>query len=535
MNKSNAKSLRPLRVSASAAQVVFNRHPVESPTLGAATALAGASLDSPTADGAPRGFSGAASGAVPSSLMPPPLAGALTRSSSGLAGKSYVAPPSVSVSTEGEAGPRSSSTSPSKRSRSGEEDESTSVPGLTVEQPSDKDDSDDEEPLSPSKRQVRKSVAERPVEQPPPAVTIVDMFSPGMLRVNVFRIPSLLTLPSGVTLTFAEARPRLHDHGVINLAMRRSTDGGVSWSPARVIVEGAMIGAARSATVGNPTAVYDSHTGTIWLLLCSNHADDCEWMIHAREGRDTRRVWLTSSPDLGETWAKPHEITSSVKLPSWTWYATGPGRAIQLQSGRLLVPANHAEDVHEAHRPYLPHPRNRSRMVAHCVYSDDHGKSWHIGGIAAKHTNETTLAQLADGEIILNSRDWSGRFERVIQRSRDDGKTWGAPKYDPTLIEPEPQGCQGSSLALPPKGGGSKKGVLFFCNPSSDRREMLTIRRSDDGGASWSSAYCLEEGASAYSSLGLCSDGALGVLYERGDRISFAKIPPHPSGPLGDF
>ena len=90
-------------------------------------------------------------------------------------------------------------------------------------------------------------------------------------------------------------------------------------------------------------------------------------------------------------------------------------------------------------------------------------------------------------------------------------------------------------------------GVLFFCNPSSDRREMLTVRRSDDEGHTWSKALCLEQGASAYSamqvltapleasaafSLVMCParltsrprsvpqlthDGCLGVLYERGE------------------
>ena len=61
------------------------------------------------------------------------------------------------------------------------------------------------------------------------------------------------------------------------------------------------------------------------------------------------------------------------------------------------------------------------------------------------------------------------------------------------------------------------------------------VRRSDDGGATWRLAYVLEEGPSAYSSMGLLSDGQLGVLYERGDRISFARIPSHPNGPLGEF
>ena len=41
-------------------------------------------------------------------------------------------------------------------------------------------------------------------------------------------------------------------------------------------------------------------TKLIWLLFCTNHAADAEWMIHAREGRDTRRVWITSSADEGD-------------------------------------------------------------------------------------------------------------------------------------------------------------------------------------------------------------------------------------------
>eukprot|EP00966_Prymnesium_polylepis_P201269 4663468-Prymnesium_polylepis.1 len=92
------------------------------------------------------------------------------------------------------------------------------------------------------------------------------------------------------------------------------------------------------------------------------HVADAEWMIRAREGKESRRVWVTSSTDYGDSWAKPKEITSQVKRRSWTWYAVGPGAGVQLSNGRLLVPANHAEDVTEYDRPYLPHI-NRSRMV----------------------------------------------------------------------------------------------------------------------------------------------------------------------------
>ena len=40
-----------------------------------------------------------------------------------------------------------------------------------------------------------------------------------------------------------------------------------------------------------------------------------------------------------------------------------------------------------------------------------------------------------------------------------------------------------------PPEGRAGPGILFFCNQSSDRREMLTIRRSDDGGMTWSRSY----------------------------------------------
>ena len=62
---------------------------------------------------------------------------------------------------------------------------------------------------------------------------------------------------------------------------------------------------------------------------------------------------------------------------------------------------------------------------------------------------------------------------------------------------------------------------------------MLTLRVSHDGGRTWAESFCLEEGPSAYSSLAMLSDGRLGVLYERADRISFASIPSTVRGPLG--
>jgi sialidase-1 len=74
--------------------------------------------------------------------------------------------------------------------------------------------------------------------------------------------------------------------------------------------------------------VVDRFTGDILLPFCTNPARD----------QYDRRVFVARSVDDGETWSAPVEITDAVSLPEWTWYATGPGRSIQLTSGRFVVP-----------------------------------------------------------------------------------------------------------------------------------------------------------------------------------------------------
>ena len=101
----------------------------------------------------------------------------------------------------------------------------------------------------------------------------------------MFRIPALLPLPDGIVLAFAEARPALHDSGAIDLVIRRSTNNGERWASPRVVASSELLGRPRLATVGNPCPVYDRTTNTVWMLITSNHADDAEWMIHARTGK----------------------------------------------------------------------------------------------------------------------------------------------------------------------------------------------------------------------------------------------------------
>ena len=127
-------------------------------------------------------------------------------------------------------------------------------------------------------------------------------------------------------------------------------------------------------TGGNPCAVVDETTGTIWLLMRWDSASlQREADLKAGFGPDSRRVFVTHSNNEGQTWAEATEITSTVKLAPWSWYATGPGSGSQItrgqHRGRLVIPCDHKVPTGDAPLYY-----------SHIIYSDDHGATWKLGG-----------------------------------------------------------------------------------------------------------------------------------------------------------
>src|SRR5262245_16190531 len=120
-------------------------------------------------------------------------------------------------------------------------------------------------------------------------------------------------------------------------------------------------GGARAITIGNPCPVVDRETGAVWLTFC----------------RDNDDVLVTSSTDDGRTWAVRRRNTERVKPAGWGWYATGPGVGIQLlrgpHRGRLIIPCDHGETIH-----------GRRVMHSHVIFSDDHGRTWDLGGTVGR-------------------------------------------------------------------------------------------------------------------------------------------------------
>lgn len=333
------------------------------------------------------------------------------------------------------------------------------------------------------------------------------VFVSGQDGYHTYRIPALLTTPHGTLLAFAEGRqnsPR--DTGDIDVVLKRSTDHGKTWSAMQIVWDDG------ANTCGNPCPVVDRTTGVIHLLLTHNLGSDSESDIVRGKAKGARTVWHCTSSDDGRTWSKPVEITAPTKKPEWTWYATGPGIGIQTGTGRLVIPCDFKAD-------------GGKTLGSHIIYSDDAGKTWKLGGTVQPDCNECQVVELSDGTLMLNIRSYRKNFQRLVALSRDGGLTWSEPKSDETLIEPV---CQASIIRL----GTSepKKATLLFSNPASKKRERMTLRFSDDDGATWKFARELWSGPAAYSCLSVLHNGEIGCLYERGEKspyetITFATFP----------
>lgn len=327
----------------------------------------------------------------------------------------------------------------------------------------------------------------------------VDVFVKGTEGYHTFRIPVLLLTRSGKLLAICEGRKTSRaDHGDVDLVLKRSSDGGRTWSPLELVYEE---GGDEKITIGNPCPVVDQETGVIWLPFT----------------RDNDDVFITSSDDDGKTWSKPKLITGPVKK-NWNWYATGPGNAIQLQrgphKGRLVIPCDH--------RVNGIADRSKSSR-SHVFFSDDHGKSWKLGGATDSRMNECAVVELNDSTLMLNMRSFRGSGKRAVSVSHDGGLTWSAPVDDATLIEPV---CQASCIRYTWSDSRGKSRLLFSNPATTSGRRRLTVRLSYDEGKTWPISKVLHEGSAAYSCLAKLADGKVGLIYERDNyrKITFASF-----------
>lgn len=321
------------------------------------------------------------------------------------------------------------------------------------------------------------------------------VFEPVAGRYASMRIPALVATQKGTLLAFAEGRiGTASDWADMDLLMRRSTDGGKTWSDF-VVVAPRQGGKPTS----NPTPIVD-RDGTIHLLY----------------QRDYAHAYYTRSTDDGNTWSEPRDITPVFEQfrqeYGWNVLAPGPGHSIQLKNGRLVVPVwLAASEKLEPHRNHHP-----SRVAT--IYSDDRGVTWKRGEllpntVEIRNPSEMMAVELQDGRVMLSIRHSKETRRRGISFSSDGASGWSIPTTHDELFDPI---CMASIIRVPGKNG---KSALLFVNPDSrdipkNPRKNLTAKLSYDEGKTWPVQKVLNSEASGYSDLAIGPDGTIYCLYE---------------------
>lgn len=332
----------------------------------------------------------------------------------------------------------------------------------------------------------------------------VDLFAAGEAGVHTYRIPALLQTRRGTLLAIADARPDSSSDlpGRLWLVMRRSSDGGRTWSPARALYKPASGGA------GDASLLLEPGTGRVWCFF--GYGPPGIGFPTAKPGAvtgpETLQFHAMHSDDDGEAWSTPVDLTPQVKDPAWQAMFATSGTHFATHRGRFVV-------------PLVVRERRDGPTTSRNAYSDDRGKTWKIGPAIGPGTDESKAVELADGTAMQNMRIAGGKT-RAIARSRDGGVTFDQAAPEAALPDPS---CNAGIAVL-------RKGVLVFTNAASaTKRENLTARLSYDDGRTWPYARTLYAGPAAYSTVIPLKGRDLGVLYERGEknpaeRITFARF-----------
>lgn len=342
----------------------------------------------------------------------------------------------------------------------------------------------------------------------------VPVFVNGTEGHACYRIPSIVRTANGDLLAFAEGRRDSCSDSTptIRIVCKRSRNGGQSWEPLQIVAQHPRPGGEYALM--NPSPVVDHVRGTGRVVLVYNASAHNEWEIARGEGRN--HSFCITSDDHGLTWSAPREISEQIRGGTdWRIQRPSLGHALQCASGRIV----HASTFTAGERSVF-HSQNT------LFWSDDLGETWQTGAVCPTiGLNEATLAELADGSLLLNSRayiDGQPAGQRAVTRAYFDAKDqvhYEATRYDEALIDPA---VQASLLKI--------GDALLFANPAHPRaRYRLTLRLSADEGQTWPFQRLIDAGPSAYSDLADLGDGHTGVLYERGNHggIAFVSVALH--------
>ena len=238
------------------------------------------------------------------------------------------------------------------------------------------------------------------------------------------------------------------DDSPARLSARRSTDGGRTWSPKWTVVE-------------------DEHDTNVMSASLQNLGDELLLVyLDLLPGMPAKGMVARRSGDGGRTWSAAAAITSA----NGNRHTANNASLRRLADGRILLAAR--EYVDGVRWPY-------------CLLSDDGGRTWHAGAHVldpglpererlAQNVNEPSVAQLADGRLLMTMRSVAGG--QFFAYSEDRGQSWSRP-----FLSPLRGACSPAAMQRVP----GTADVLCLWTYGLSGRTPLVSAVSSDAGRTW--------------------------------------------------
>lgn len=284
------------------------------------------------------------------------------------------------------------------------------------------------------------------------------------------------------------------DHATAHLAGRFSSDGGETWDEEDTVI--IPYDGGRNIMSVSLLRLQD---GSIALLYLKKvEVDECIPMF-------------LRSTDEAKTWTEP---VACITDPLG-YYVVNNDRLVQLESGRLLIPA--------ARHVLKGQVDTFDPGQALCAISDDNGATWRLSesllsapASVRSGLQEPLVLELLDGRVLMLCRTSDGAQYRSL--SEDGGVTWSTPEKTNLLSPTSPATVE----RIP-----GKEDLLLVWNDHTDvddtrrgKRTPLRAAISKDDGHTWHVVKTLEnlaDGWYCYIAMDFVGDHVL-LGYCAGDR-----------------
>ena len=241
------------------------------------------------------------------------------------------------------------------------------------------------------------------------------------------RCPGIVVTKKDTVIVYSEYRwPYNKEHSLpdtsadwcmMDIVMKRSTDGGKTFSENIVLAKGTE----EFATVNNPVMIV-GNDNTLHFFYCKNYS------VYGAG------IWYKTSTDDGITWSEERNLSEYTSTLGYNYncFAFGPTHGICTSEGVLITCVWLVDE-----NKLLP-VTSHGKSTVHLFWSDDNGATWNITqSIYPQVANETAVAEMSDGSILVNARNPQGnRALNLCMDFKTDGNlTWQGMIYHSQLTD----------------------------------------------------------------------------------------------------